>query len=63
MISALTSRKFRLFSIGISARFAPLSFATCNGSVSDLSGFMFPWMLMSPNTSNAGLTGAFLRAE
>ncbi len=57
MMSALTSRKFRLFSIGISARLAPLSLATCSGSVSERSGLMLPWTLMSPRTSSAGLHG------
>src|SRR4029077_21118390 len=43
-----TSRKFRLFSRGISARRAPLSIATCNGSANERIDLMFPWMLRSP---------------
>lgn len=42
MMSALTSRKLRLFSMGINARFAPLSRATCNGSVRERMGLMLP---------------------
>src|SRR5689334_2392523 len=47
-MSPETSRKFRLFSRGISALRAPLSIATCNGSASDRIGLMLPWMLRSP---------------
>lgn len=42
MMSALTSRKLLLFSIGMRARLAPLSLATCSGSVSERKGLMFP---------------------
>ena len=41
-MSPETSRKFRLFSSGISALRAPLSIATCNGSARDRIGLMFP---------------------
>jgi len=37
-----TSRKFRLFSSGISALRAPLSIATCNGSAKDRIALMLP---------------------
>jgi hypothetical protein len=47
-MSPETSRKFLLFSNGISALRAPLSIATCNGSARDSIGLMFPWMLRSP---------------
>jgi hypothetical protein len=53
-ISPETSRKFLLFSRGISALRAPLSIATCNGSASDRIGFMFPWMLRSPRIEEEG---------
>ena len=52
-----------MFSIGISARFAPLSIATCSGSTSERTGLMLPWMLMSPRTRSAGGTGAVRSAE
>jgi hypothetical protein len=41
-MSPETSRKFRLFSSGISAFRAPLSIATCNGSARDRIGLMLP---------------------
>jgi hypothetical protein len=41
-ISPDTSRKFRLFSNGTSARRAPLSIATCKGSASERTDLMFP---------------------
>jgi hypothetical protein len=41
-MSPETSRKFRLFSSGISALHAPLSIATCKGSAKDRIGLMFP---------------------
>jgi hypothetical protein len=37
-MSALTSRKFRLFSIGMRTRLAQLSSATCRGSVNECNG-------------------------
>src|SRR6266700_3162851 len=44
-MSPETSRKFRLFSSGMSALRAPLSIATCSGSARDRIGLMFPWIL------------------
>jgi len=41
-MSPETSRKWRLFSSGTSARRAPLSIATCNGSARDRSDLMLP---------------------
>ena len=41
-MSPETSRKFLLFSSGISALRAPLSIATCKGSARDRIGLMFP---------------------
>ena len=54
-MSPETSRKFRLFSSGISALRAPLSIATCNGSARDRIALMFPWMLRSPRMTVARL--------
>ncbi len=42
MISASTSRKLLLFSMGIRARLAPLSLATCRGSTSERPGLILP---------------------
>lgn len=44
-MSPETSKKFRLFSIGIRARFAPLSIATCRGSVKLRRPSPFFWRL------------------
>ncbi len=53
-MSPETSRKFRLFSSGTSARRAPLSMATWSGSASDRTDLMFPWMLRSPRMTKPG---------
>ena len=55
-----TSRKFRLFSRGISARRAPLSMPTWSGSARDFTALMFPWMLRSPRIIRPGWTECLL---
>ncbi len=57
-MSPETSRKFRLFSSGISALRAPLSIATCNGSAKDRIALIFPWMLRSPRITRPAWTGS-----
>ena len=52
-----------MFSMGMRARLAPLSMATCRGSTSDRTGLTFPWTLMSPSTSRPGCGGALRRIE